>query len=159
MTALAIPSQFGLFDRLESPTAGSEAKKLKKSVVKAFESLKGDGARTSWVFQDLQNLAHEYGKAVHQSPVFGVAQRFLLAMPGSIAIPELDVDQDGEVVFDWRGSFSRMMTIALREDGRVSYAAHLSSTRTRYGEDQFVDAIPSEILELVRQVTQHYPSA
>lgn len=154
MTALAISSQFSLFDRLESPTAGSEAKKLKESVVKAFESLKGDAARTSWVFHDLQNLAHEYGQSVHQTRAFELAQRFLLAMPGTIAGPALDVDQDGEVVFDWKGSFGRVMTITLREDGRVSYAARLSSSRTRYGEDRFADAIPNEILELVHQVTK-----
>jgi hypothetical protein len=155
MTALAISAQFSLFDRLESPTAGGEAKKLKESVVRVFESLKGDAARTSWVFHDLQSLAHENGQTVHQTRAFELAQRFLLAMPATIAAPALDIDQDGEVVFDWKGSFGRMMTITLREDGRVSYAARLSSTKTRYGEDEFADAIPNTILELVHQVAKY----
>jgi hypothetical protein len=79
---------------------------------------------------------------------------FLLAMPRELSQPELDFDADGEVLFDWRGPHERMMTISLREDGRISFAARRSAVDSDNGKRHFKDAIPSDIVQLVQKTTE-----
>lgn len=121
MTTLA-HARFGVFDGLGSPSAGGIAGKLKGALLSEFGRLKVDTATASAAFNDLHALAHEHGITVEQSKVFSLAKMFLLAMPRELSQPELDFDADGEVLFDWRGPHERMMTISLREDGRISFA-------------------------------------
>ena len=154
MTALVAGLDGSLFERYESPTAGNEARKLKQSFLEVLFKLKTDGALTSGVFNDLHDLAHECDVVVNHSATFDLAQRFLLALPANVIAPELDLDNDGEVVFDWKGSLGRMMTITLREDGHISYAARFSSHKSTSGTDQFSDAIPSDVLGLVYRITK-----
>jgi len=153
MTTLAVRPSDNIFGGLDTPTAGREAGSLKLALWSELERLRGKGARTSGAFHDLESLARENGTTVQQSATFTIAQRLLLVLPSDIPSPDLDVDNEGDVVFDWCGTGSRMMTIALGEDGRVSYAARLSSTKNRNGNDLFIDVVPPEIIDLVRAVT------
>ena len=156
MTALAQSRHVGFLVGLGAPSAGPLAQKLRRITVGAIEALKtGVGAGSSLVFNDLQALAKESGTEVKDTPVLMVAQRFLLALPSSTPAPELAIDADGDVVFDWAGSGGRMLSVALRADGMLFYAGRLSSTDRDHGTKQFVDAIPSQILDLAHQVTRH----
>jgi hypothetical protein len=138
----------------DTPTAGREGSSLMKAVWKERGRLKGESAWTSGVFHDLKSLAHEQGTLVEESPVFLIAQKMLLVLPADIPAPSLDVDSEGDVLLDWDGPDSRMLTIALRENGQISYAARLSTTKNRNGNDVFHDSIPHEIISLVRAVTE-----
>ena len=51
-----------------------------------------------------------------------LAQRFLAALPSELAAPELAVDPDGEISFDWFGRSGRNFSVSLRSDGRVAIA-------------------------------------
>lgn len=153
MTTLAIRASDNVFGGLDTPTAGREAGSLNRALWSELERLRSKSARTSGAFHDLESLARENGTTVQQRAAFTLAQRLLLILPSDIPSPDLDIDNEGDVVFDWYGTGSRMMTIALRADGRVSYAARLSSTKNRNGNDLFIDVVPPEIIDLVRAVT------
>lgn len=75
------------------------------------------------------------------------AANFLTAMPKHLAAPELSVDSDGEVLFDWSPGPGRMLTISLRHDGKLSYAVRFGVGRTRHGEDIFTGTFPTWIAE------------
>jgi hypothetical protein len=155
MTALAQSRHVGYLVRLSSPSAGPVAQELRQVVVDAIGTLKtGVGARASMVFNDLNALAKESAIDVKESATMLLAQQFLLAMPSSMPAPELALDSDGDVVFDWVGSGGRMLTVALRGDGTLSYAGRLSLGDREHGTKRFVDAIPSQVLDLAHRVTR-----
>jgi len=152
MTAYAFSPSDNYLERLDATTAGQQGCAIKKSIVSELMRLRDTGA--SWLFNDLDSLAQEYSNSMQGNEVFNMAKKLLLVLPNDIIPPELDLDNDGDILFDWSGSRGRMMTIALRNDGRISYAARLSSTKTRNGNDFLIDGLPSEIIELVRAATQ-----
>lgn len=154
MTTLAVGPNDKTFGGLDTPTAGRVAGSLARVVWGTIERLKTESARTAGAFHDLETLAYEQGTTVEQSTAFTIAKRMLLVLPFDVPSPDLDVDNEGDVLFDWCGTGSRMLTLALREDGRISYATRLSATKSRNGNDLFIDSIPQEIISLVRAVTE-----
>lgn len=152
MTSLAVCSDRHIF--LDTPTAGLEGMNLRQAVWKERGRLRGESAWASGAFHELKTLAHERETTVEENELFSIAQNLLLSLPADIPAPSLDVDLDGEILFDWDGPKSKMLTISLRGDGRISYAARLSPIKNRNGNDQFVESVPHEIIGLVRAVTE-----
>lgn len=154
MTALALSRWAGSLTGRGSPPAGDTGRRAVKHTDDVVDELKaGLAARTSWVFNDLHQLAQESGIDIGKSRTFSLAKRFLLALPGSVPSPELSLDADGEVSFDWLGTDGRMLTVVLREDGRLAYASRLSSFKRDHGKEQFDDELPKSIIQMVQQVT------
>lgn len=154
MTTLALRHNDSVFDRMDAPAAGAEAYSLTRFLWDELARLRTRTARSSWVFDDLETLAREQNTTVQQSDLFQLAKRFLLVLPTDATPPELDLGTQGEILFDWSVTRDRMMTIALRADGQISFAARFSSSKKRHGCDLFQDAIPPEIIELVRAITR-----
>jgi hypothetical protein len=136
-----------------SPPAGDAGHAVVRAAVDALGALKrGAAAGGAWVFNDLQSLAQESGVSALEDTTFALAQRFLLMLPGNLPSPELALDEDGEVAFDWRGEGERILTLRLRGDGRLTYACRLAPLRRKHGTELFVDAVPKEIVECIQQV-------
>jgi len=153
MSTLAIESFGGPLLRIGSPPAGDAGRRLFDKTAQATCELKmGISARSSWIFNDLHALAEENGIEFLKSDLFVIAQRFLLSVPEILKSPELSLDSDGEIRFDWHNSEFRMLSVALRRDGRLTYAARTSICDTDYGTKFFTDEIPQIIVLLVRQV-------
>lgn len=150
MTTIAMGDSF--HGRLASPSAGELAGHVCATVFKEIQRLRVRPARSSRAFDDLELLAHEQGVSISESAAFALARRFLLALPGDIPPLGIDIDNDGDIVFDWYAPGGRMVTIALSAGGRLAYAARLSATKSRNGNDYYEDGIPQEIIELVRSV-------
>ncbi|MGA3844085.1 hypothetical protein ACI2UC_14595 [Ralstonia nicotianae] len=154
MSSLALSRCNGPLSGLGSPPAGDVGRSVLRQALVVVDDLKVRGpARTSWVFNDLYALAEENGLEIQQTKVFTLAQRFLLALPAGVGAPELSLDVDGEVCFDWQGPGGKLMTVTLREDGRLSYASRMSQYDKDHGVKQFLDAIPKSIVDLLHQVT------
>lgn len=153
MTRLAFGTGSGHLSGRGSPPAGDVGRMLLQFARAAFGELKqGVSARSSWIFHDLQLLARENDIDAHESLLFEQAQRFLLALPGHLPAPELSLDADGEVSFDWSGPQRQVLTVTLREDGRLSYACWLSPNDRQHGTKQFLDVVPKAITECIQQV-------
>jgi hypothetical protein len=97
----------------------------------------------------LQQEAPEMGLTL-TTDALETSKRFLLAWPKTMPMPELTLDTDGEVVLDWIGPHKDMVTVSLRDDGRISYAAHLGARRRKHGTEAFDDAVPEAVLDAVR---------
>lgn len=158
MTTLALSPFTNVTAGLGGAAAGEHGNQVARMTIGALESVKVlSNAGSSLVFNDLTALANECDVDVSTSPVFNLAQLFLLALPQHLLAPgiapELSRDKDGDIVFDWAGSGGRMFTIALNETGKVFYAARLSAWDKEHGTKRFVDALPKPILELIQRVT------
>lgn len=155
MSALALKPQGGILYGLAAPSAGPVANKIDRLTVRAVEQLKAElRAGSSLAFNDLQTLARENDIEIADDPTFLLAQRFLLALPTHLPSPEPSLDADGEVSFDWRGPRGRLLTVTLRQDGRLTYASRFSKFDKEHGTKQFVDSIPRVVLDRVRQVAE-----
>ena len=136
-----------------SPAAGDVGKKISGQTQKVQREKTRISAGSSLVFNDLAQLALESEANLAINDLFLLAQRFLFALPSPIPAPELSIDCDGEVVFDWHSrDGKKMMTIALGFDGRLSYAARFSGQDKDFGLKRFEDEIPKIVIELVRRV-------
>lgn len=69
---------------------------------------------------------------------------FIDLLPRGVPLPEISAHADGELALYWATGRRRTLTLAIRDDGRVSYAA-LIGHRTIYGSDYFADSIPPEV--------------
>lgn len=153
MTSLVLTHNTGLLAGSDVPGAGALSQKVREITLSALIGLKTERrAGSSLVFNDLQSLASECGVDVHQCKVFFLAQRFLLALPSYLPSPELAMDTDGEILFDWQGARGRLLTVSLREDGRLSYAARISAFDKDHGTKRFTDAVPKQLIELVQRI-------
>lgn len=140
------------------PSSSRPASELAKSVSafhrKTIEHLRSDAsAGTSRALNDLFELFMEQAPAERQGrrAVVEVAKQFLLCLPGDIASPELAFDSDGEVLLDWFGSNKRMLSVSLRSDGRLSYAAWFSPYDKEHGTKQFDGVVPPPVVQLARR--------
>jgi hypothetical protein len=153
MSTLAVGFCSGPLSGRGSPAAGDTGRSVQDMAGLAVKHLKaGLSARTNAVFNDLYALIQENSLG-DRSSLAGLAQRFLLALPTALPAPSLSLDDDKEVSFDWSGSAHRLMTVTLREDGRLTYAARLSAFNKEHGTKWFDEAVPQRVIELVQEAT------
>lgn len=150
MTAVALKG-YPLSAGLARSGASAEATTVQRLAAVVWHRIKerSDQTRT---FNDLEALKHELETEGSTRPAvtpFELAHRFLLALPSTLPVPELSVDPDGELAFDWFGRDGRNFSVSLNASGRVSFAGRLRPGKSIYGTDQFDGAVPREILEAV----------
>jgi hypothetical protein len=151
MSALALtgePIGHGFSRSGSSP----EAKKVQNLTQNAFVRIRSQ-ARSSPGFNDLAALQDELISAgdplVFRAP-FELARRFLFALPADLPIPELSLDPDGEIAFDWFGERGRNFSVSLGPTGRLSFAGKLGPEKCIYGRDQFDEMVSREIVDAVK---------
>lgn len=153
MTTLVSAYGFGYSAGATTPAVGEVGQRLESLLKSGFSEAKQSlSASVSRVYDELQALAHSYGAVEFPESVKRVAMAFLESLPTDVPAPELGLDNDGEVTFDWTGTNGRMMTLALRGDGRLAYACRISASDKQNGTKVFVDAVPNVVVECIRQV-------
>jgi hypothetical protein len=153
MSALALsrePIGLGFSRSGSSP----EAREVQKLTSRAFVEIK-KRSRVSVALNDLDSLQAELISSndplVFKAP-FDLARRFLFALPTDVAVPELALDPDGEISFDWVADRGRNFSVSLGSSGRVSFAGKLGMEKCIYGVDQFDEVVAREIVDAVRSL-------
>ena len=149
------PTYFPIGAGTSSLGSGPESQNLRKLTKQALRPLL-EQSHVETVINDLCDLLAEAKSGQHHSeldyPTFLAAKRFLLAFPKTLPLPEITLDSDGEVSFDWEGRNRRMLSVSLRADGRLSYAIKLGLMRSSYGVDEFDENVPEVIVESVKKI-------
>ena len=91
--------------------------------------------------RDINRLSAEY------------AFRFLELLPDESPEPEIEIDSDGEVAFDWNFARRSSVSVSVGPDGTLRYGA-LLGFRKRSGSDQLTSAIPKDVLALIATTKQ-----
>lgn len=135
--------------------SGPESKDLRRLTQQALKPLL-EQSHVETVINDLYDLLSEARNGQYESgldaPTFSTAKRFLLAFPKILPFPEIALDNDGEISFDWEGKNRRMFSVSLRADGRLSYACKLGINRSAYGVEEFDENVPETIVEKVKKI-------
>jgi hypothetical protein len=72
------------------------------------------------------------------------ADRFLKLFPNDLPLPDVSTHPDGEIVFEWRTASGKILSVSIGRGNTVTYAGIFGSTE-RYGVENFIDEIPSDI--------------
>jgi hypothetical protein len=78
------------------------------------------------------------------------AGRFLDALPKQFPVPAPGMEPDGCVTMEWYASSDWIVSVSLSPACRLDYAAILGK-RKKYGSCVFADAIPTTVLDLIKQ--------
>ena len=135
-----------------------EAQKLFSEMNKVFSRIKP--SEQQWVFNELEELRinacrpnwDSLGSASLDADTYQIAKRFILALPSSLPAPELTVDRDGEVNFDWFASGGQIFSASLRKDGRIAFAGQFSARKRLSGLEEFNDSVPKRIVESIKTI-------
>lgn len=79
------------------------------------------------------------------------ARAFLDLLPSTLPKPEISSHPDGEIAFEWYFGRRRLLTVAVSESGRLSYAALFGHARL-HGTEFFLDGIPETIALALRRL-------
>jgi len=92
-----------------------------------------------------------YGAKAIDEFSYEKAVRFALSLPSIIPTPEIHVDPDGEVRFEWYEGPRRVFSVSIANNYELSYAGLFGANKT-YGIEQFHDDIPDAILDNIERV-------
>jgi hypothetical protein len=139
-----------------------DADDLRKSMEAVLEivygSLSVGGPRKSTLealYISVARCWHEnwdgYGaKSVNHYSYF-YARQFLDILPLGLPNPDIGVDPDGEISFEWYCSPRRVFSISVAPNGDLNYSG-LFGANTVYGTESFGDELPLALLNNLRRL-------
>lgn len=155
MSILAINTRIAAVTKgLARSGSSAEAINLWKVLAEALSHLKRSRSDRAFAFSELFAIDQREpadGRNLETATLV-LAERFLTVLPLDIPAPEVGLDPDGEISFDWFGSAGENFSVSLRKDGRLAYAGAFMGEKTKYGTDRLDDEIPREIVEAVREL-------
>lgn len=92
-----------------------------------------------------------YGAKAIDEQSYENAIRFVLSLAPDIPTPEIGVEPDGEVVFEWYGGKRKVFSISMGSRNELTYAG-LYGIITAYGVEQFYENIPDTLLDNISRV-------
>jgi len=90
------------------------------------------------------------GAAALSPASFLTARRFLDALPASLRNPEVSLDPDGEMVFEWTGRARQAFSISFGAGGKLTYAG-LFGPSTTHGVEYITYGIPRELVAKIQR--------
>ena len=77
--------------------------------------------------------------------------RFLDMLPSMTPAPEVAVDPDGMVAFEWHEEPRWVFSVSFETNGAIAYAGLFGNSKT-HGTEYFGQALPQSILDSIRRV-------
>jgi hypothetical protein len=74
------------------------------------------------------------------------ARQLLRLFPSSVALPDIAIDIDGEILFEWDYGRRRIFAISIGRDGTLTFAGLFGHTKI-HGIDHFREELPLTILD------------
>lgn len=87
-----------------------------------------------------------YGAKAVDNDSFYHAFHFALSIPSSVPSPEVYVDTDGEITFEWYRGRRQVFSLSVGSKNEIAYAGLFGASKT-YGVEQFYDDIPVRLLD------------
>jgi hypothetical protein len=74
------------------------------------------------------------------------ARQFLRLLPNSVSLPDIAIDTDGEILFEWDSGRRQIFSISIGRDGTLTFAGLFGHTKI-HGIDHFREELPLTILD------------
>ena len=119
------------------------------------------GSRFQALWEAVEEASEEdwdgYGAMAANPEAYQRAYIFLKALPKTIPDPEITIDPDGEISFDWYHTPRMTFSVSVGPSGRLSYAG-LYGKRTNYGTEFITEGLPKPILDNLGRLHSHIPA-
>ena len=80
--------------------------------------------------------------------------RFLDMLPSTVPAPEVTVEPDGMVAFEWYEESRWVFSVSFETNGAMVYAGLFGKSKT-HGTEYFGEEVPQTILDNIRRVYSH----
>ncbi|MBF3560999.1 hypothetical protein ISF97_27740 [Burkholderia pseudomallei] len=128
-----------------TPGATLEAKSVDEERSKGIYQVKEMLSEIGAIRDELFTLASENGNVSEST--LSKAFRFAIALPSDVEQPELSVDTDGEIAFDWADE-QNILSISVGGAGRITYAGKFKDAKTSgtlYFSDQVIPELANAL--------------
>ena len=162
-TAVACNNCPGFSSRSGSKAIGEDFQRLQREFRKTIAHLRETITTGANQRAMIAALEHAYQNAsinnwdgYGANPVKEVAkaeaERFLELMPSDLAMPEVSVDPDGDISFEWLKSNRYMYSVSLSGNNKIVFAG-ICGGNDIHGTEFFGDTIPSIIIDAIRRLS------
>ncbi|CAE6814069.1 hypothetical protein R69746_05752 [Paraburkholderia aspalathi] len=127
-------------------SATVDATKVDDARFRDFYRIKGKLSTASAVESELLALAAENDRL--SKVTLAKAVQFAIALPSDIAQPEVSVDPDGEVAFDWADNVN-ILSVSVGAAGRITYAGKLEAVSIS-DTLRFTERLPSSLGDVLK---------
>ncbi len=90
---------------------------------------------------DVYFASLEEGTVAVEPTTYLYAKQFLQLLPTEVPVPDIDVDTDGEILFEWDLGPRRVLTVTVGRDGTPTYAALIGYTKV-HGTEHLCETLP-----------------
>lgn len=116
-----------------------------------FSKQKASEAFFEAIYEAVNEEWEGYGGKVISPLVIVSALMFIKLLPTDLPTPEITIDPDGEVLFEWYHSPYRVFSVSVGASGKSVYAGLLGDERT-HGTSSFASKFPRLFLEAIKKV-------
>ncbi|WP_155626881.1 hypothetical protein [Burkholderia vietnamiensis] len=128
-----------------TPGATLEAKSIDRERSRGIYQVKEKLSEIGAIRDELFTLASESDNV--SDSTLSKAYRFAIALPSDVEQPELSVDTDGEIAFDWADE-QNILSISVGGTGRITYAGKFkdaTTSGTLYFSDQVIPELANAL--------------
>lgn len=153
-----------IFDYANNRGVSDEARTVTGQLSEVKSDIKRESISMGKTFSDLQSelevILDEaqdrnwdgYGAHPIKYPSYLEAQKFIDSFPlTTLVLPEVSLDPDGEISFEWYKSSDHCFSISFSGDDILTYAGLFGINKIN-GSEYFGDEIPETILENIKRV-------
>lgn len=110
--------------------------------------------RLSLLIPEIEGLADESdGGKIADPETVRAALRFAYCLPRFAPLPEVSVDPDGEISFDWLTRTGEMFSVSINKQNRLAYAGWFGEKSRIHGVEQLAETCPSDIIRGIQRAT------
>lgn len=157
MTTLALNRFYSPVLPTRNTGSSQEALGIQKQIEELVCQYRSTAATRQPAFIELARLRFagcrgETHEEAISKDAYNIGIRFLCALPTTLPSPEVSVDPDGEISFEWLHDRDRMLSVSANPNGRLSFAASIRPGISNHGTELFDDRIPQQLISLLERM-------
>ncbi len=97
------------------------------------------------VYEECSENWDGYGASAVGLDTYLESRRFLQLIPTTLPFPEITIEPDGEIAFEWYEGPRMILSVSVGSDNALTYAGLFGINKT-HGMEYFGDELPATIL-------------
>lgn len=109
--------------------------------------------RLRLLIPEILSLRDDSGGKTPDRATIMAAIEFAYCLPRFVPIPEVSVDPDGEISFDWLSLSGELFSVSVNKQNQLAYAGWFGEKSRIHGIEQLAESCPEEIVRGIQKAT------